>query len=134
MFQIDNVYAKLQNYTGVQVLRVWCEGCDTPPSSGIETLYILYVIKQYFIEESGETARRKRSSSTYLETELMFNNETLLYSIIDGHKQSEVVINETLTETYSLTDTGYFPEPSKPTVCSSDLIKDLEYPDHLGKC
>lgn len=45
MFQIDNVYAKLQNYTGVQVLRVWCEGCDTPPSSGIETLYTLYVIK-----------------------------------------------------------------------------------------
>ena len=41
MFQIDNVYAKLQNYTGVQLLRVWCEGCDAPPSSGIETVYII---------------------------------------------------------------------------------------------
>ena len=62
----------------------------------------------------------------------MFNNETLLKSIIDGHKKSELVINETITEVYSLADSGFVPKPSMPTVCSEDIVKDLEYPEHLG--
>ena len=113
--QIDNIYANLQNYTGVQVLRAWT---DAPPPASAE--------------ETGETSRRKRSSSTYLETEIMFNNETLLKSIIDGHKKSELVINETITEVYSLAESDYIPKPSGPTVCSSDIVKNLVYPEHLG--
>ena len=62
----------------------------------------------------------------------MFNNETLLKSIIDGHKKSELVINETITEVHSLADIGYTPKPSLPTVCSEDIVESLEYPDHLG--
>ena len=62
----------------------------------------------------------------------MFNNETLLKSIIDGHKKSELVINETITEVHSLADSGYIPKPSLPTVCSSEIVDNLEYPEHLG--
>ena len=63
----------------------------------------------------------------------MFNNETLLKSIIDGHKKSELIINETITEVHSLADIGYIPKPSLPTVCSSDIVDSLEYPEHLGE-
>ena len=64
----------------------------------------------------------------------MFNNETLLKSIIDGHKKSELVINETITEVHSLADSDFIPKPSLPTVCSPDIVKNLEYPEHLGNC
>ena len=62
----------------------------------------------------------------------MFNNETLLKSIIDDHKKSELVINETITEVHSLADSGFIPKKSMPTVCSADTVKNLEYPEHLG--
>ena len=72
----------------------------------------------------GGDSRRKRSSSKVIvETELMFSNETLALAAIDSHKKSP---NASLTELELLA------QPSKPTVCPSDLVDDLTVPDHLG--
>ena len=62
-----------------------------------------------------------------IETEMMFNNETLLNSIIDKYvnKPSDGFTNDTLT------DLGYLASDSGPTVCSSDAVKAVTVPDHL---
>ena len=54
----------------------------------------------------------------------MFNNETLLNSIVDKWSKSELT-NE------SLSGLGFMGQPSGPTVCSADLVKGLTVPDHL---
>ena len=56
---------------------------------------------------------------------MMFTNETLALAAIDSHKKSDVT-NQTLA------DYGLIPQPSKPTVCPSDLVDELTVPDHLG--
>ena len=81
------------------------------------------------LEETGEDAgaqtRRKRSGTVIIETEMMFSNETLALAAIGSHKKSDVT-NQTLA------DYGLIPQPSKPTVCPSDLVDELTVPDHLG--
>ena len=53
----------------------------------------------------------------------MFSNETLALAAIDNHKKSPNA---------SLTELELVAQPSKPTVCPSDLVDDLSVPDHLG--
>ena len=75
------------------------------------------------IAETG-TERRKRSATTLIETQLMFNNETLLKSIVDGHKNSYVTGD-------SLAELGYIPQPSTTTLCDKNAVKAVEYPDWM---
>ena len=73
--------------------------------------------------DGGDSRRKRSSTKVIVETELMFSNETLALAAIDSHKKSP---NASLTELELLA------QPSKPTVCPSDLVDDLSVPDHLG--
>ena len=56
----------------------------------------------------------------------MFNNDSLPESFIDAHKKSENT---------SLSELGFIPQSSKPTVCSKDEFKRVDklVPSYLGK-